>query len=313
MRTDFNELHAARVFLTVVNSGSFAQASRINGSNASTVTRIIGELERRLGVQLFARTTRSLKLTDAGMMYRPFAEQMLAAHLGSREALAEVGNGGVRGMLRVTMPISIGELWIAHYLQAFHARYPDIEVQLELTDRVLALASEGYDLAIRIGVLADSTLRVRQIATLTRKIYATQAYLDQHGSPQCPNDLQQHSCLVRKTEVWQFWRGTESQVQRISAWLQCSNLTILSKLLRAGLGIARAPVALVRSSNGGQGLIELLPDWACDDPVHGGPPLSLVYPPSPNGTTPLKTRLFIDFLLQALSEIDMSSFGIVRV
>lgn len=304
MRNDFNELHAAEIFVQVVKAGSFANAARARGNNPSSLTRAVAELERRLGTTLLTRTTRRLHLTEAGELYRLHAEAMLEARREAHEGLASLTGGAPRGLLRVSLPVIIGEQILAPHLPAFHARYPELRLELDISDRFAPLVQAGFDVAIRFGVLADSSLRAQRIGTVRRGLYASPAYLAQAGTPSQPAELPTHRCItigqLAGPVEWRLWQGAVMTHHSISGWLHTTNSTVALQMAEAGLGIARLVEWLARPALASGRLVPVLPDWRCDNPQEAGLPLNAVFAPGAASRMPLKVRVFADFMQELL-------------
>ncbi|HEX4843412.1 MAG TPA: LysR family transcriptional regulator [Limnobacter sp.] len=313
MSNNFNELQAAETFLLVVNTGSFAAASKIKGENPSSVSRAVAQLEAHLNTRLLNRTTRQVKITEAGEIYRLHAQQMLEARQQARDAIAQLQSGQPRGLVRLSLPVIVGERILANHLPAFHAQYPEVELQIDLSNRNALLVEEGMDLALRVGHLSDSSLRARKIATIWRKMYAAPKYLEVHGVPQTPADLVHHQCIAfaqrGDAKEWEFWpkqgKGP-SQKHRVTSWLTCSSPMMVVKAIHAGLGLGRSADWMLQNALARGDLVEVLKDWYCDDPAKGGLPMFLVFPPGLSAQIPLKTRVVADFL-EALVKKEFSS------
>jgi DNA-binding transcriptional LysR family regulator len=196
-------------FVAIVEEGSLAAAARRLGRSAPAVTRILAGLEQRLGTRLIQRTTRRLAVTDAGQRFFQ-ASQRLLAEIGMVEQAA-AGEGVVRGRLRITAPSLFGRLHVAPIVNVFLARFPDVQVELMLLDRVVDLIEEGIDVALRIGRLPDSSLTVRRVGAVRRVVCASPRYLKRKGVPQVPRDLAGHDIVsfagIGSPEAWRFRSG----------------------------------------------------------------------------------------------------------
>lgn len=308
MSTNFNELNAAETFLAVVYAGSFASAAERLRENPSSVSRAVAQLESRLGVTLFARTTRTMRLTEAGEVYRNHAERMLEARQAARDELTQLKHGQPTGEVRLTMPVVIGERLLAAALPQFYERYPGIQLHVDLSDRSAMLLEEGVDLALRVGLLPDSTYRARRVANMARHIYASPAYLAVHGFPQHPNELANHACITfiqsQDSQGWRFWSAAQtnhSMVVPIQSCLACSSPVLISQAIQAGVGIGRSAEWLVRKQVEQGLLVPLLSDWRCEPPNTEGLPVWLLFPPSSTAQLPLKVQVVADFLERVIS------------
>lgn len=285
------------VFATVVASGSLSAAGRELGLSPAMVSRRLAALEARLGVRLVNRTTRSLHLTDEGASYYESCARVLA-DIEHANASVSAGRHEPRGTLRVALPAAFGNQYVAPLVPHFAQRYPAVLLALSLSDRSVNLVEEGFDLAIRIAALSDSSLAARKLAPNHRVVCASPEYLRRHGSPRTPADLAQHNCLIASdfTASWEFKApdGASGSV-RVSGRYVCDNWEVLRQWALAGLGIALKSTWDVRRHLESGALVSLLPGYSFDSDVA----IYAVYPHRRH--LPAKTRAFIDFLA--------SSFG----
>src|SRR5258706_5110066 len=270
-----------RAFVEVSERRSFAEAARRLRRSPTAVTRAIGDLEARLGTRLLHRTTRAVSLTEAGERFRPGARRVLA-DLEEMERAA-VGEGSApRGELRLTAPILFGRLHVLPIVTEFLSRFPAVSVTLSLLDRPVDLVEEGFDVAVRIGLLPESSAIASRVGAVRRIVVASADYLAQHGAPAVPADLARHAIVafsgVAGVEQWAF-RGTARE----------GNVAINPRLVvttaEAALDAARYQAAqdIARGS-----LLRLLPAHEGDElPIH------LLYP-SGRHLAP-KLRAFVDF------------------
>lgn len=305
-----DELQLAEVFVQVVRSGGFGKAGKILGLDASQVSRAVAELELLLGAQLLGRTTRRQHLTDAGALYLTHAERLLDLARAGHDAVAELLGGQPRGRLRVTMPVAVGNRLLAPHLPAFQARYPGLTLDFDLSDRHVDLVAHGFDMAIRLGGLADSPLRAQRLGSVPICVAASPAYLYHHGVPDCPQDLSHHTTIglgpSQFGAEWRFWQSEEpvSVPVQPSVWTTSPGLG--AQLATAGMGVVRLPRWVVRKELDTGSLVELLPGWVCDDPRHGGLPLWVVYAQEGGQHIPLKSRVFAE-LVQTLTKRELQS------
>ncbi|HEY1059605.1 MAG TPA: LysR family transcriptional regulator [Limnobacter sp.] len=314
MSNNFNELHAAEAFVQVMNTGSFAAAAKLRGENPSSVSRAIAQLESHLGVRLLNRTTRNLRITEAGTTYLRYVRELLEHQQAVRDALLELRSGTPKGLVRLSVPVVVGEHILAKYLGEFHQQYPEVNLQIDLSNRNAQLVEEGIDLALRFGVLADSSLRARRVSTIWRRMYASPAYLQAHGIPKTPKDLIGHQCIAfsQRGDVkeWEFWpkAGGVSQKHKVDSWLTCSSPMMVVNAIASGLGVGRSAPWMVKQALGNGEVVEILSDWHCDDPQQGGLPMYIVFPPGPSAQVPLKSRVVAEFLENVL----LREFGVER-
>lgn len=291
-----NELEAADVFLHVVRSNGFTGAAKTLGRSASTLSRVVASLEQHLGSQLIARTTRSLRLTEAGSIYMSHAEQLVAASRAAHDALAEYRGGVPRGHLRVSMPVSVGERLLASHLPRFHAQYPELRLSLDLSDRHVNLTQAGFDLAIRVGRPRDTSLRALLLGRVQGLVMASPAYLHEHGAPKKPSDLAKHRAIVVGSAEWMFTRGAKRVTVTVPTMIQSSSPTLAVQLAESGLGLVRTAEWLVRQELERGSLVPVLSQWNC-----GAAPLYVMYAQAGSATPPRKSRVFVDMVKEIMA------------
>jgi DNA-binding transcriptional LysR family regulator len=244
-----DRLTGMEVFAKVASSGSFSAAGRAMGMSQSMVTKHIAALEARLGIKLFHRSTRRLSITEAGRDYLEASMRVLAEFDAADNAVA-ADRFEPRGMLRVNAPVSFGVRQIAPLLPEFSERYPLVNVDLGLNDRLVDLAEEGWDLAIRIGNLSASSLIARRIAPCRTAVCAAPSYLKTHGKPRTVSELARRNCLGYTlsrwagTDRWTFGRHSEVTVQ-VSGSLRANNGDALVAAAIAGQGLIYQPTFIV--------------------------------------------------------------------
>ncbi len=285
-----------RIFSRVVEAGSFSAAGRQLGAAPSSVSRQINELENDLGARLFHRTTRKLSLTEAGQLYYERASRILIDVDEAKLALSEIG-GAPSGILRVTVAASLARLHIMPALADFQNTFPAVKVAVSVTDRMVDLVQEGFDLAIRVGRPRDSSLVARKIGSGRRIVCASPAYLKKAGTPQVPADLANHNCLTFRTNpgsnVWSFRLGKGTLNVRVSGSLFADDGESLVAAAMAGLGLILLPAWLVGVELGEGRLLEVLPEFQI---IPKDTPLYALYPHQRH--LPPKVRVFIDFLVE---------------
>jgi len=286
-----------QVFVRVVSLGSFSAAARSLGLSQTMVTKHITALEERLGVTLLHRTTRRLNLTEAGRRYLQSSERILA-EIEEAETLAVADRVEPRGTLRINVPLAFGMREIAPILPRFAARHPKLTVDLGLADRMVDLIEERWDLAIRIGRMADSSLVARKLAPLRLMVCASPAYLQEHGTPKTVDDLRRHSCLgymlsaATSADRWLFGKDGKMSVP-ISGRFRADNGDALRLAALEGLGLIYQPTFL---------LADDLRDGRLRAVTLDKPPVTFdgvfaVYPAERH--PPAKVRACIDFLVEA--------------
>jgi DNA-binding transcriptional LysR family regulator len=262
----FPDFEGLAMFAKVAEEGSYAGAARSMDVSVATISRAVSRLEDRLGGRLFNRSTRGLALTDFG---RGLADRAARVYAEAEEieCVALETSRHPRGRLRLTVPMSFGTRWVAPILPDFFRQYPDISIDMHLSDEAVDLIGDGFDAALRIAVLEDSSLVVKRLAPVRRFIVATPAYIARYGRPVHPNDLSAHHCLGyahrAKRDVWRLANkeGGSATVTPVGP-LRVNNVDALLPTLLAGLAIAELPefaaFDLLRT-----GQVEaLLPDWS---------------------------------------------------
>jgi DNA-binding transcriptional LysR family regulator len=286
----FEEL---RAFVAVVEAGSFTAAADRLDSAKSAVSRRVSALENRLGVQLIRRTTRKLNLTDTGQSFYEHSARILA-DLEEAEAAVLQEHGELRGSLRVALPVSFGLRHMSGPVAEFSRQHPRVTFDLDLNDRRVDLLQEGADLALRIGRLRDSTLIARRLFDARTVVCASPAYLDAHGVPDTPDDLQSHNCLVYGNLadpgrwVYRDVSGTSQHVE-VRVAMTASSGDFLCESAVRGLGVVLQPTFIAGEKICNGELVPILQHYQW--PVT---PAYAVYPPTRHLS--YRVRAFIDFL-----------------
>ncbi len=277
-----------QVFARVAALGSFSAAGRALGLSQTGVTKHVAALEALLGTRLLHRTTRRLTLTETGRSYLEACERILA-EIAEAEALVGAEGVEAHGTLRLNVPLSFGVREIAPALAAFSAAHPALTIELGLNDRRVDLIEEGWDLAVRIGALADSGLIARRLASSRLVVCAAPAYLDRHGTPRRPEELKGHNCLGYTLSDASGWRFGD-QAYPVSGTLRAPNGAALVAAAVAGLGLVYQPTFLVAEALRAGTLVALDLGAPCPTlPIHA------LMPP---GRRPAKTRAFVDYLAE---------------
>ena len=288
---------AVETFVKVVELGSFARAADRLSISSSAVSRQVADLEAHLDARLLNRTTRRLSLTEAGQAFFERSVQLLA-DLEEAESAVRTSAVAPKGRLRVTCGITFGIRFVAPAIAEFGARHPGLSFDLELSDRVVDLVEEGFDLALRIGTGGPAGLVARRLGTTQLVCCASPAYLDQHGVPATPEDLARHQCLeysyVAPGDLWNFEDGAgRAHPVRVSGRVRANNGRLLAELAALGMGIVLEPDFIVEPEIRAGRLVRLLSDYA---PPRS--PIAAVYP-SRRHLSP-KVRAFVDFLAERL-------------
>jgi DNA-binding transcriptional LysR family regulator len=283
------EIEDIQAFVAVADAGGLTPAAGRLGVSKSIVSRRIARLEKSLGTTLLTRTTRGAALTEAGATFREHAAKISAEADAARDAVST--DGKVRGRLRVAAPLSFGATHFAPVLAELAARYPDLEIQSSYSDRVVDLVAEGFDAAIRLGMLEDSSLIARRIASFGGCLVASPAYLEKRGTPRTPEDLPAHDAVNRVNDEWPLQHEGRVLTIHPRARFTADNGAALVPAVLAGLGIALLPDFLINEHIASGALVALLPDYPM--PEAG---VYVVRPPG--GSAPCKVRVLIDIMVE---------------
>lgn len=289
------ELLAA--FVAVAETGSFTDASKKLGRDSSIVSRRVSQLEQQLGVRLLSRTTRRVALTEVGALYHRRIQSILDELAEASREASDVASSP-QGLLRISLPATFGRQWIAPLLPRFLSRHPQIRIDARFSDRQVDVVAEGFDIAIRVGVLRDSSLSARKLASYRNLLVAAPSYLAARGKPRTPDDLKNHSCIgftgLRSWPDWPLTRGNQRKTVRPSGPLVADNSEAVLFAAIAGVGITLAADWLAGPALRQGALVEVLPGWAGKG--DGG-----VYAILPPGRlVPTKTRTFIDEISKSI-------------
>lgn len=290
-----DRLAEMEAFVHVVEQGGFTDAARKLGVSKSAISKHVAALESRLAVRLLNRTTRRVSPTEIGLAYYDRAKTVLK-DAAEADDMVTAMQAEPRGALRVSVPVSFGITHLAGAVLAFLEAYPEVEVHLVLDDRFVEIVAEGFDLAIRIGTLADSSLLARKLAETRMMLVASPRYVAARGTPRTVDDLTEHQLLhysnLSTGNVWRLRtnKGQERQI-RVGGRLTANNGETLRRAAEAGLGIAMQPSFILGNAVSEGRLVEILPDHPLETVgIHA------VYPPG-RFTQP-KLRVFIDFLAE---------------
>jgi DNA-binding transcriptional LysR family regulator len=292
------DLEGLAIFAKVAELRSFVGAAKDLALSKATVSKAIGRLEKRLGARLLNRTSRRLSLTDAGRLLSDRATRILAeGEAAESEALAQ--SASPRGLVRLAAPMSFGLSEVAPLLPDFLAECPEVSVDLHLSDAMVDLIGAGFDAALRIGALSDSSLLARRLRRVNRLLVAAPDYLKRHGRPTHPQDLSHHDCLcyayLPTPDVWRFVNAAGEEVAlRPSGPLRANNADALAPALLAGLGLAVQPDFVVGQALAEGRLEAVMPDWR-------SPPIALHLVMPPGGPRPARVEALAAFLAQRLS------------
>lgn len=287
-----------QMFVKVVESASISAAAERLEVAKSAVSRRLAELEARLGVQLLQRTTRRLNLTDSG---RSFYERCLRilADLEEAEIAVSQAHGALSGKLRVALPLSFGLLHLVPVINAFAAAHPELEFDLDFNDRQVDLMQEGFDLAVRVAHLSDSSLIARRIAVVRHMVCASPGYLEQRGTPSTPDDLLTHACLgysnLANPGLWAYTDAQDKRARiQVPITLKANNGDFLQRAAIAGQGIIMQPTFYVSEAICSGDLVPILCNYRWPE-VNA----YAMYPPTRHLST--RVRALVDFLVEKFS------------
>jgi DNA-binding transcriptional LysR family regulator len=291
------DLEGMAIFAKVAETRTFAAAAAELKLSKATVSKAVSRLERKLKTRLFNRTSRRIALTDAGRQLAGRAAHILAE--GEAVEDAALAQATVpRGLVRLAAPMSFGLLNVAPLLPEFLATFSEVSVDLHLSDAMVDVIGEGFDAAIRIAVLPDSSLVVRRLCEMQRHLVGSPTYLNRHGRPKHPLHLAQHRCIsysyAMTTEIWRFSKGGKSASVRPSGPLRVNNGDAMLPALIAGTGVGILPEFILRDALAAERLERLLPDWSV-------PSGAVYWVTPPGGPRPKRVEVLADFLVEKLA------------
>ena len=295
-----NKLREIECFIAVAELGSFVKAADALNVSKAAISRTVLELEARLGSRLIQRTTRRLSLTEAGVLYLERCKQIVAA-LEDADQMLSAGASNPTGLLRINAPHTFGVLHLAPLWPLFLQQQPGIRLDITLADRIVDIVEDGYDLAIRIARLPNSSLIHRQLASTKIQVCASPAYLQQHGTPTHPRELASHTTIgytySPDKDEWHFDGPEGAFSVKTHARLQANNGDTCVAAALAGIGITRQPTFMVQQHIHSGALVPLFPQ-------HPSAELGIyaVYPSRTH--LPAKVRAAIDFLVTAFKDAD---------
>lgn len=258
-------LLAMRVFASVVEAGTFARAAERLGVSTTAASRHVAELEKRLGARLMQRSTRKLSLTETGAAYYERCRRILA-DVEEAESLAASAEARPHGLLRVSVPGSFGLRHVAPLMPAFCERYPELELEMGFSDRVVDLVEEGLDVAIRIAYELRTTLVARRLAPVRIVAVASPDYLARRGAPREPEDLRNHDCLTYAYaafgDTWKFERSGRDYAVAVRGSFRADNGEVIRAMALAGRGVCLQPSFIVGDDLRSGALTRVLPDYA---------------------------------------------------
>ena len=287
-----DKLNAISVFCKVIETQSFTQAANQQNISVAMASKLVSQLEEHLKTRLLQRTTRKIVPTEAGMLYYQRCQAIL---LDLSEADSSISNmaTSLQGNLLISVPRDFGLLYISPNLPKFIELHPNLHVEIEFEDKRVDLVAEGYDLALRIGYMQDSSLVARKISSSPMHFVASPSYLEAHGIPLTPDDLEYHQGLLYKSSLnqvhWQSTKANQIQRYKIQSKVVSNNGMALLEMTKAGLGISNAPDFFVKDALASGELVEILSEYK-QKPLD----IYVVYPNRRH--LPAKVRAFIEFL-----------------
>lgn len=291
-----DRLYLMTVYVAVAEEQGFAAGARKLGMSPPAVTRAVAALEERLGVKLLDRTTRHVRVTEAGQRYLDDARRIIAEVDEADDAVAGI-NAAPRGHLTVTAPVLFGRIYVMPGIVDYLQRYPAMDVSTVFVDRVTNLLEEGIDVGIRIGELPDSSMRAIPVGQVRRMIVASPAYLAKHGAPRTPQELEQHTIVASSGSSvppdWRFEHGGNTQSLRVKPRLGVNNNDSAIEAVRSGFGIARLLSYQAAALLDAGELVEVLQDYATP-----AVPIHIIHRDSRQGST--RIRSFVDLMAERL-------------
>ncbi|MDU4701246.1 MAG: LysR family transcriptional regulator [Haemophilus parainfluenzae] len=287
-----DKLNAISVFCKVIETQSFTQAANQQNISVAMASKLVSQLEEHLKTRLLQRTTRKIVPTEAGMLYYQRCQAIL---LDLSEADSSISNmaTSLQGNLLISMPRDFGLLYISPNLPKFIELHPNLHVEIEFEDKRVDLVAEGYDLALRIGYMQDSSLVARKISSSPMHFVASPSYLEARGIPLTPDDLEYHQGLLYKSSLnqvhWQSTKANQIQRYKIQSKVVSNNGMALLEMTKAGLGISNSPSFFVKDALASGELVEILSEYK-QKPLD----IYVVYPNRRH--LPAKVRAFIEFL-----------------
>jgi DNA-binding transcriptional LysR family regulator len=287
-----DKIETMRAFVSVARQSSFTDGAKQLGISTKVASKYVRQLEEHLGAQLLYRTTRSVSLTETGSAYFDRCVPLLE-QLDELEGVVQVRQSELAGPIRITAPTGFGSSELIKGLQPFQRAHPKVTLDLHLSDQHVSLIEEGYDIAIRFGTLADSSLMARRLLEMKVVVYASPDYLAQHGRPTHPKELSQHNCLLFRSSAdgkyWQFSQNDQLVSQPVDGSFYADSPRAIATMAVGGLGIGRGPQYAVQSYLDNNELQLLLEGY--DVPAIG---LYAVYPQSRHVSA--RIRALIDHL-----------------
>lgn len=281
-------------FVAVAETQSFTKASDKLSTSVAHISRKVSALEERLAVKLFNRTTRQVTLTEVGQLYYTQCKELVEGLEIAELSISQM-QSTPKGLIKVTAPATYGEQHISPLLIKFLKQYPEIELELILTNHRLDLIDAGIDLAIRLGSINDTSMIAKKLTSRQLHVCASQTYLDKYGTPDTLSDLKKHQCLVGSVNQWKFAQDGKEKSLKVSGRIECNSGVTLLSAAKSGLGLVQLPDYYVQDALHSGQLIEILKEYRSSPEG-----IWALYPHKHN--LPPKVRLLVDFLSDHLSD-----------
>lgn len=281
-------------FVAVAEAQSFTGAARALDTSVAQISRKVAALEDRLSIKLLIRTTRKVSVTEAGQTYYQHCRHLVEGLKQADRAITEL-NATPQGRLKITSSVTYGEQLIAPLLSDFMLMYPQLELELVLSNQTFDLIEQDFDLAIRLGRLTDSTMMAKRLSSRQVRVCASPGYIEKYGEPHTLSELSQHNCLIGSLPIWRFIENKKEKSVRVKGSVHCNSGAALTNAALKGLGIVQLPDFYVQESMDKGELVEILVPYR--EPKEG---IWAVYPNNRHLST--KVRLLVEFLAKELSE-----------
>ena len=290
-----DKLNAINLFCRVIETQSFTQAAQLEQISLAMASKLIAQLEEHLNVRLLHRTTRKITPTEAGLLYYQRCLPILNELKDAENSVSNI-TSTLQGKITISLPMDFGSRFVAPYLGQFMTTYPNIQLNIEFSDRRVDVVAEGYDLVLRIGALEDSSIVAKRIARSELVLLASPEYLAKHGTPENLAQLAEHTCLIYENhQQWQFTDGEQKVKIKPNAHVISNNGYALLQMTKAGQGIVNLPLFLAKEEISAGKLVEILPQYK-----QHSIDISILYPHR-RYLSP-KVKVLIEFLANLMQE-----------
>jgi len=280
-------------FVAVAQTSSFTSAAKLIGISTAQVSRQVSELENRLNTKLFYRTTRKVSLTEEGTVYYRHCRQVMTGLEDAERAISNLKNAP-QGLVKLTAPVTYGEKYIMPIISDFIQRYPEVEINMVLTNQTVDLVEGGYDLAIRLGKLSDSSMMAKRLTSRTQYVCASPIYLAKFGIPHSLSELKHHNCLTGNYDHWRFIESGKEKSVRIFGSLTCNSGYGLRDAAIKGIGLIKLPDYYIAKDLDSGDLVSILENY--QEPKEG---IWALYPQ--NRHLSPKVRLLVNYMAEQLA------------